>query len=265
VNEQPDLVSAFAPVCCGGGEGPSLTSNLSMKEFHASTFALSWQLCMPEVMKMNQKRRGFNPEAAVQQQIAQVVNYASSWLALHGGHGIDGLVNNDMVGAFYSPAPFSGMTGRDIMAVLSAAVSALDPNDMPEKGYTLYLPTRTWQKLSMTPYSDMNPSRLTSIITGGCSCPDEVGNIMGMITAVKPLEMLRGAAPEVGSGNMGLILPTDDAKGNAMGAAAYWHRPIPMMPLEMQQIGLSRYGTVLVHTGDIHTMAPRKMLKLYNV
>jgi hypothetical protein len=264
VMEQPDLVSAFAPVCCGSGEGPSLTSNLGFKNFHAATFALSWKLCLPEVYKMGYARPGFNPEAMIQEQIAQVVNYASSHLAIHGGNGIDGLLNNPMVGAFWSPLPFSQMNGTDILAVLSAAVSSLDPNNMPRNGYTLYLPTRTWQRLGMTPYSAMNPAKLTSIISGGCQCPDEVGNLQGMITAVKPLEMLRGAV-DVASGDIGLILPNENASGSAAGASAYWYRPVPMMPMEVQQMGLSRYGTVLVHTGDVIAKRPRQMLKIYNV
>lgn len=265
VMEQPDLVSAFAPVCCGGGTGPSMTSAIGNKDFHASTFALSWQLCLPEVMKMKQARKNFNPEAVIQAQIAQVIDYASSWLALHGGHGIDGLLNNDLVGAFWSPAPFMSLSGRDILAVISAAVSALDPNDMPENGYTLYLPTRIWRKFSTTPYSDLNSANLLSIIEGKCQCPDAAANIPGMITSVMPLEMLRGSVPAVGTGDMGLILPSGSAKDSTNSAAAYWYRPIPMMPLEMQQIGLSRYGTILVHTGDIITIKPRQMLKLYNV
>jgi hypothetical protein len=264
VMEQPDLVSAFAPVCCGGGEGPSMVSNMGFKSFHAATFALSWKLCIPELLKMKGVRPGYNPEAHMQEQIAQVVNYASSYLAINGGNGIDGLLSNNMVGAFWSPLPFAQMNGTDILAVLSAAVSSLDPNNMPKRGYTLYLPTRTWQRLGMTPYSSMNPARLISIITGGCTCPDAVANLAGMISAVKPLEMLRGAV-DVASGDIALMLPTEDANSSAAGASAFWYRPIPMLPLEVQQMGLSRYGTVLVHTGDVIVKRPRQALKIYNV
>ena len=265
VREQIDLISAFQPVCCGAGEGSSVTSALSNKTFHNATFAVSWQLCIPEVMKARTSKRFSNPEAAIMADIAEIISYGSSYVALHGGFGIEGLLNNGMVGSFFSPAPLMQLNGRDLMKVVAAAIASLDPNNFPDEGYTLYLPTRIMRYLGLTPYSDMHTGKLLQMISGGCACPDGMEIIPGMITRVRGLELLKGAAPGVGSGDMALILPTEDSTSTAAGKAAYWYRPVPMMPLEQQQIGLSRYGTVLVHTGDVITMRPRQMLKLYNV
>lgn len=259
--------SAFGPVCCGAGTGPSVASNYTSVDYHCATFAISWQLCMIEVLQSKLTNRPANPEAEMMSTIQQIVDYGSSYVALHGFGQIVGLLNNPMVGKFWMPSPLAQMNGREVLAAFSSALSNLDQNSIPSNGYTLWLPGQDIRQMRMTMYQDgmSSPQSIYTILMGGCACPSGMEAVAGMITAIKPMELLRGALPGVGSGDVGILMPNEPANTNPRNAAMYWDRPVPYLPLERQSIGISEFGTVIVHTGDVIVRRPRQVLILRNV
>ena len=251
---KPSL-SSVLPACCGI-KPQGQQSNNSLLQYHRVSIGTGFEICDLEKWAAKDSRYAIDLEKEAIQDRMEALLEVEAIIAIRGGYGLRGIVGNPEFPAVYLPQPISsmGMSGRAIFQAILSVIRHTDMNYTPPGGFTLALPPAAYRALD-TPYSDLHPDSLRSVLLGTCSCKIP-GIQTGIVSNIVMMSHLLCAAPGVGSGDIGLLYVPEFLE---------WDLSVPYQTIEPDRCGLISIGALVANVGEVVQKRQGFAVKIFNV